>query len=156
MKALFVKVLVSFIIMTKLCVYGLCNSNSESPECIAEGVKFIRFPQKNYNLSKCQKWAKLCGRSDFSHKNVNNFTFICSKHFPASAELDFRKNKHLEPFAYPGEVSRTEIQAKPPKTYQRPKRVTVAVPVGVPVPIPAKLEDQIAAQIDNQGNILDL
>ena len=136
--------------MGKVCCYGLCKSRSVDKE---EGVSFIRFPQKKDNLKKCRRWAFLCGRQDFTAKSVTPFTFICSKHFPDNAELDFRKNKHLEPFAYPGEVSRTEIQAKPPKTYQRPKRVTVAVPVGVPIPTK---RDQIAAQIDIQGNIPDI
>lgn len=112
--------------MVKVCCYGLCKS-SDGPDGFEDGVTFIRFPQPRYNLSKCRKWAQLCGRSDFSHKNVTNFTWICSKHFPTGVDLDFRKNKDLEPFQPRQQVSRSS--PKPPKTYGRGERKLVSVPV---------------------------
>ena len=124
----------------KKCCYGLCESTSVSPEC--KDVTFIRFPQPKYNLTKCRQWAQLCGRSDFSHKNVSTFTWICSKHFPKDVDLDFRKNKDLEPYLYPGQVSRSA--PKPLKTYGRAQRKVVAVPVPVlaaqDVPTPPKID----------------
>ena len=129
--------------MAKVCVYGLCKSKSDldtSEWCIdTDGVKFIRFPQLKWNKKRCHEWVQACGRSDFSSKNVNNFTWICSKHFPLEANLDFRANKELTPFPHTGDlVSRKSqtnrahsIGSQGQKTYGRQLRKTVAVEVPV-------------------------
>ena len=121
--------------MVKTCVYGLCDSKDSDP---GEDLKFIRFPQRRYNLKKCKEWVQACGRTDFSCKNVNNFTWICSKHFPLGVSLDFRKNKELQPFPHTGDmVSRVSAQkmgsvgSKGQKTYGRQQRKSVAVMVPV-------------------------
>ena len=68
---------------TKHCCYGLCNSDSRySHKPHMENVDFIRFPKPWIDLEKCKKWVKACGRGDtFTTENVNNSTFICTKHF---------------------------------------------------------------------------
>ena len=129
--------------MVKKCCYGLCESSSL--DC--KDVTFIRFPQPKYSLTKCRRWAQLCGRSDFNHKNVSTFTWICSKHFPIDAELDFRKNKDLEPYPHPVQVSRSA--PKQPKTYGRAPRKTVAVPV----PVVAAKDVPTPPQIDKNANL---
>lgn len=30
---------------------------------------------------RCERWARLCGRKSFGVHNVNNDTYMCSKHF---------------------------------------------------------------------------
>lgn len=45
-----------------------------------------------------RKWVHLCGRKDFTIKNINRYTYICSKHFPIGAVLNVKANPTLEPF----------------------------------------------------------
>ena len=68
---------------TKHCCYGLCNSDSRyAHKTHMAEVSFIRFPKPWIDFEKCQTWVRACGRGDtFTTKNVNNSTFICTKHF---------------------------------------------------------------------------
>lgn len=69
-------------VTTKHCCYGLCTSDSRYPKA---GVYFIGFgngfPKPTKEKEKCQRWVHNCGRGDFSIKNVNKDTYICSLHF---------------------------------------------------------------------------
>lgn len=55
----------------------------------------MRFPKER---SRIRRWAWLCGRKHFTHKNVTRNTRICSKHFPPNSNLNPKKNLELVPF----------------------------------------------------------
>jgi len=89
------------------CIYSGCDVNSGT---CGPGVSMIRFPQPRDHLAICRRWVKLVGKKNFRAKNVNTFTYICSKHFPDDAVLDFKVNRTLDP--YPAEGC---VAPKPPK-----------------------------------------
>ena len=136
-------------------------------------MSFIRFPQKKDNLKKCRRWAFLCGRQDFTAKSVTPFTFICSKHFPLAADLNFRRIPSLEPYPHFGKpktprastssldstsskdsgystASGTDYSkySRPPpvRTYGRKKRQVIPVHVNIPIGVaePAKISGTLS------------
>ncbi|RWS30279.1 uncharacterized protein B4U80_10156 [Leptotrombidium deliense] len=66
----------------KRCAYGSCaNDSSFTNKEKMKGVVFIRFPNAKLNEAKCKRWVDACNRQDFSVNDVNEDTYICSKHF---------------------------------------------------------------------------
>ena len=98
--------------MVKHCVHGVCNADTRYPrsllfECDGshETVYFIPFPKPRRNPEKAQEWVKACGRPDFNVENIEEWTYICSKHFVGS------KGPTLEyPNPIPANLSKIEYQ----------------------------------------------
>ena len=87
-----------FASMVKHCAFGVCTSDSRKPQ---PGVTFVPFPKPFKNRQMVKRWIHLCGRKDFTIKDVNRNTYVCSKHFEPGVELDWKKNPSLEPVLLP-------------------------------------------------------
>jgi hypothetical protein len=72
------------------CCWGTCKSDSRKKE---DGVKFIAFPKPTKYRTIARAWVQLCGRGGFTESSINRYTYICSKHFPPGADLDYKKNE---------------------------------------------------------------
>ena len=96
--------------MVKHCSHGLCKSDSrKQPD-----KKFALFVQpkgRNADLNRAKRWVHLCGRKGFTIENIERTTHICEDHFPENVDLDYRRNKDLEP--YPVGYDRNERQVRP-------------------------------------------
>ena len=44
-------------------------------------VTFFPIPKPKTRQSETLEWAKACNRKDFTFKNVNKHSYVCSKHF---------------------------------------------------------------------------
>jgi len=88
----------------KYCVHGLCKSSSRKKP----NLKFAKFVQPGVDLARSKRWVHLMGRADFHVENVNKWTYVCQLHFPENADLDYHKNKDLEP--YPPTYDRNKIK----------------------------------------------
>ena len=86
------------------CVFKNC----ESSEIKTPNLKFARFVQPRTNYARAEKWVDLVGRSDFKIANIKKFTVICEKHFILGTDLNWRRNKCLQPF--PSSVDVDEIR----------------------------------------------
>ena len=71
----------------KHCAHSLCPSDSR----YHPNIKWAKFVQPNVDLTRCQRWVHLCGRLEFETKDVKPWTFICEKHFPRNANLDYHR-----------------------------------------------------------------
>ena len=74
--------------VVKHCCYGMCKSDSRySARDDMAGVFFIPFPKLKTKREKCLKWISICGRphSNFNIQKINEWTYICSKHFVGGA-----------------------------------------------------------------------
>lgn len=110
------------------CVWGTCTSDSRRP---VEGVSFLPFPKPTKNFKQAKRWASLCGRGKhFSVKNINAYTYICSKHFEMDEVPSLKENPCLEPFnaLKKTELSRTRarrqeapVQPSPHKEFKSAK-----------------------------------
>lgn len=68
--------------MGRHCAYGNCNSDDRyKHKDYMKGVRFILFPQPGKDLEKAKRWAHLCGRENFTYKNITKYTYICDLHF---------------------------------------------------------------------------
>ena len=71
----------------KTCASGVCDSDSRRhPNC-----KFAKFVQPGVDRLRAQRWAHLMHRANFGVQNIRKWTFVCEKHFPQNAELDYHK-----------------------------------------------------------------
>lgn len=67
---------------TRHCCYGLCRSDSRYQDRDhMKNITWIKFPKPHRDRERCEKWVHACGRVNFTVKNVNKWTYICSKHF---------------------------------------------------------------------------
>ena len=71
----------------KHCAHALCSSDSR----YHPNIKWAKFVQPNVDLTRCQRWVHLCGRLEFETKDVKPWTFLCEKHFPRNANLDYHR-----------------------------------------------------------------
>ena len=78
----------------KYCSHGNCKSNSGKSD---NDVSFVPFPKPHLDLRMAKKWVALCGRQDLKLKDINQSTFVCSKHFKADEDLDWKSNPTLFP-----------------------------------------------------------
>ena len=70
---------------TKYCAHALCKSDSRKHL----DIKWAKFVPPNVDRIRCQKWVHLCGRKEFETKNVKQWTYLCEKHFPENANLNY-------------------------------------------------------------------
>lgn len=66
------------------CLYGPCKSRIKSLKYKVkggEGVFFIKFPSSKNDVEKCRKWISACGRDNLTIENINQSSYICSRHF---------------------------------------------------------------------------
>ena len=80
------------------CSFGECHSNSRQDH----DIQFIAFPKPWRDEARAKRWAFLMGRgSAFTSKEIGKNSYVCSLHFnvPPGTELDWRKNKDLEPMS---------------------------------------------------------
>jgi hypothetical protein len=80
--------------MVKHCAFGTCNVDSRSHPY----VPFIPFVKPWKDNPRAARWAHLCGREGFSVSQITNYTYICSRHFPAGVILNPAMNPDLEPY----------------------------------------------------------
>ena len=75
--------------MGKTCASGLCHSNQKyQPQ-----KKFALFVQpkgRGSDITRCQRWVHLMGRSLFTVDDVKRHTYVCEDHFDDGIELDYR------------------------------------------------------------------
>ena len=90
--------------MTRSCKWGNCKNTdwkSKSP-----GLRFIPFvkPFGRYaDVERAKRWIDLCGRKNFSVKNITHDSYICAHHFhnyENKSELNPILNNELEPYSF--------------------------------------------------------
>ena len=87
--------------MTKSCAWGICvNTDNKTPT-----LRFIPFV-KPYgpfgDHARAARWVYLCGRKNFTLKNITQHSYICAHHFPNyphKKDLNIHCNKELEPYS---------------------------------------------------------
>ena len=115
-----------------ICVFESCRVRIRQDS----DVRFARFVKPLTDLKRAIHWIKLVGRSDLRIEHIDRWTVICEKHFPKNVELDWRKNKLLEPFP---ETKKKEVEPdlrlcrqENVKTYESKSRCVkvMTIPVG--------------------------
>ncbi len=142
--------------MVKVCFYKDCRSSSRNSD-----IQFIPFvkPWKDYDRTR--KWIQLCGRV-LPVEKVTRFIWICIKHFPHDADLNWESNVELTPFPFEFAAileeednnrkqafrERREREKHDLKTYSRQKQSSFESVCILPdLPIPTDL-------IDYQGKLM--
>lgn len=80
----------------KSCLFVGCKSNSRNQP----DLRFARFCKPSFDVNRAKLWIQKVNRPDFTLQRVTKYSYICEKHFPVGAELDYRKNLTLTPAAY--------------------------------------------------------
>ena len=80
----------------KHCCWGTCKTDGRYMEKVPDGTYFIPFPKpgkekdgmtqwevkgQKDRTEKSKRWINLCSRDNFTIKNINRHTYICSLHF---------------------------------------------------------------------------
>ena len=79
----------------KSCVFKECTSSTrKDPD-----LRFATFCKPSFDINRAKLWIQKLNREDFPLERITKYTYICEKHFPRGAELDFRKNLSLTPAA---------------------------------------------------------
>ena len=80
----------------KSCLFLGCRSDSRKhPD-----LKWVRFCKPSFDANRAKLWIQKLNRSDFTLQKITQYSFICEKHFPNGADLNYRTNLTLTPAAY--------------------------------------------------------
>ena len=83
--------------MPKYCASGLCKNNAKDNPS-KKFALFVQTAGRNKDLQRAKRWVQLMGRANFSVEHIKSYIYVCEDHFDENVELDYRKNKDLEPY----------------------------------------------------------
>ena len=61
-------------------------------------LKWAAFVKPAKNEKRAKRWVHLLARDDFAIGDIKIHTYLCEQHFPKDVDLNWQKNKDLEPF----------------------------------------------------------
>ncbi|CAC5425156.1 unnamed protein product [Mytilus coruscus] len=116
--------------MVKRCTWGKCNSASRynRDRDYMQKVTFLPIPKPVTRLSETKVWVKVCGRKNFTIKDVNKHSYVCSKHFV--------EGRPTSSYPYPVSALSTSPIIPQSKSVQRATQHVGIPSTSLPAPVP--------------------